>query len=132
MFFSWSNTCGCCVAFLCPFVYVLPGFYLLMLTKCWFLEGFSVVPQLELCIRKRSEMSGYLCLLPAEAAESLAAKMSFGDPGLDLVLRVKRSCFYFHLPYDQYYLFAFGCSSRWSLCPVAAWRMERSWMWRWY
>lgn len=56
--------------------------------------------QLELCIRKCSEMSSYLCLLLAEAVESLAAKMSFGDPGLALVLRVKRSWFYFRLLYD--------------------------------
>lgn len=71
-----------------PSMHMLPGFCLLMLAKCYFLGGFSVVTQLELCIRKRSEMSSYPCLLPAEATESLAAEMSFGDPGLALVLRV--------------------------------------------
>lgn len=104
-----------------PSVYTLPDFYLLMLAECWFLGGLSVLTQLEPCIRKRSEMSSYPCLHPAEAAESLAAEMSFGDPALALVLRVKRSCFSFRL---QYHLFSFGCSSRRSLCPAAAWRMD--------
>ena len=76
--------------------------------------------QLELC--SSSETSSYLCLLPAEAAETLAAEMSFGDPCLALALRVERSCFYFHLLHDRYHLFAFGCSSRWSL-------LERGWTW---
>lgn len=88
-------------------MYTLSDFYLLMLAKCWFLGAFSVVTQLELCIRKHSEMSSYLCRLPAEAMESLPTKMSLGDPGLALMLRVKRNCFYFRL---QYHLFSSGCS----------------------